>query len=253
MVATRLYEVTTKGTEWAMGGSSSYETPQATSSVRDPSTFSFPSTAPRDASSSSYWRSANESMQHAASSTYSTLASIVSSLYTPTSTTERRGSLSPPASMADPDDFSTSLRTRRSPLTKQFTSGDLAMMFNNPYNSVRGRHSSQSSMAAIRSLLPLVPLQEGLSRVDCLELPATSKEDSLFSPPSLFDDETRRRLKQYVSPSETASQLAEGTIRALRDLALDEAVELHAALRYWTERWERPLLSWVEAGPQGIR
>ena len=52
-----------------------------------------------------------------------------------------------------------------------------------------------------------------------------------------------------VSDEETASRLAEGTIRALRDLALEEAVELHEALRFWTERWERPVLSWLEAGP----
>ena len=39
-----------------------------------------------------------------------------------------------------------------------------------------------------------------------------------------------------VSDAETASRLAEGTIRALRDLALEEAVELHQALRFWTER-----------------
>eukprot|EP00980_Cylindrotheca_fusiformis_P004310 scaffold919_cov130-Cylindrotheca_fusiformis.AAC.1 len=51
------------------------------------------------------------------------------------------------------------------------------------------------------------------------------------------------------SPSETASQLAEGTLRAFRDIALDEAVELHSALRYWSYRWERPFLSWLEAGP----
>jgi hypothetical protein len=59
------------------------------------------------------------------------------------------------------------------------------------------------------------------------------------------------RLKKAVSPSETASQLAEGTIRALRDLALDEAVELQTALQYWNIRWERPLLSWLESGPSG--
>ena len=52
-----------------------------------------------------------------------------------------------------------------------------------------------------------------------------------------------------VSDEETASRLAEGTIRALRDLALEEAIELHEALRFWTERWERPVLSWLEAGP----
>ncbi|CAJ1950574.1 unnamed protein product [Cylindrotheca closterium] len=51
------------------------------------------------------------------------------------------------------------------------------------------------------------------------------------------------------TPSETASQLAEGTLRAFRDIALDEAVELHSALRYWSYRWERPFLSWLEAGP----
>jgi hypothetical protein len=38
------------------------------------------------------------------------------------------------------------------------------------------------------------------------------------------------------SPEETASQLAEGTLRAYRDLALDEAVELHASLRYVSDR-----------------
>lgn len=54
-----------------------------------------------------------------------------------------------------------------------------------------------------------------------------------------------------VSPSETASQIAEGTIRALRDLVCDEAVDLQIALRFWTERWERPLFSWIEAGPEG--
>ena len=53
------------------------------------------------------------------------------------------------------------------------------------------------------------------------------------------------------SPSEMASHLAEGTLRAFRDVALDEAVELHDALRYWSYRWERPLLSWLEAGPTG--
>lgn len=59
------------------------------------------------------------------------------------------------------------------------------------------------------------------------------------------------RRSKAVSASETASQLAEGTIRALRDLALDEAVELQTALRFWNDRWERPLLSWLEAGPLG--
>lgn len=50
---------------------------------------------------------------------------------------------------------------------------------------------------------------------------------------------------------EKASQVAEGTLRALRDLALEEALELNVALRFWSNRWERPLLCWLEAGPLG--
>ena len=52
------------------------------------------------------------------------------------------------------------------------------------------------------------------------------------------------------SPEETASQLTEGTLRAMRDLALDEALALHNSLKYWSDRWERPVFSWFVAGPQ---
>jgi hypothetical protein len=62
---------------------------------------------------------------------------------------------------------------------------------------------------------------------------------------------TVQQSNKSVSNAETASQLAEGTVRALRDIALEEAMELHGALRFWTERWENPLLSWLEAGPWG--
>ena len=62
-----------------------------------------------------------------------------------------------------------------------------------------------------------------------------------------FGDETTS--PSYYSPEETASQLAEGTLRAMRDLALDEALELHASLKYWSNRWERPVFSWFVAGP----
>lgn len=51
------------------------------------------------------------------------------------------------------------------------------------------------------------------------------------------------------SPEETASQLTEGTLRAMRDLALDEALALHNSLKYWSDRWERPVFSWFVAGP----
>ncbi|KAL7483120.1 hypothetical protein ACHAW6_008773 [Cyclotella cf. meneghiniana] len=53
----------------------------------------------------------------------------------------------------------------------------------------------------------------------------------------------------YAVNAEMASRLAEGTLRAYRDLVLDEAAELHSALHFWTLRWERPFLAWLEAGP----
>ena len=52
-----------------------------------------------------------------------------------------------------------------------------------------------------------------------------------------------------AADAEMAARLTEGTLRAYRDLALDEATELHSALHHWTLRWERPFLGWLEAGP----
>jgi len=52
-----------------------------------------------------------------------------------------------------------------------------------------------------------------------------------------------------ISAPEAASHLAQGTIRALRDLILEEALELNEALRFWSERWEKPYLSYLEAIP----
>ena len=123
-------------------------------------------------------------------------------------------------------------------------------MFKNPYSIVRGRHDQPQSLDAVRSLLTLVPVEPtGFGRSDSL-----TKQDSVDeSIASLDSSPNVLPLPHHtiVSKSETASQLAEGTLRALRDITLDEAVELHDALRYWTIRWERPLLSWLEAGPWG--
>mmetsp|Transcript_57129 Transcript_57129/g.85088 ORF Transcript_57129/g.85088 Transcript_57129/m.85088 type:complete len:132 (-) Transcript_57129:28-423(-) len=61
---------------------------------------------------------------------------------------------------------------------------------------------------------------------------------------------TNNTAARFTAPdAKTASRLAKGTIQTLCDLALDEAVELHNSLRFWNERWERPLLGWIEAGP----
>jgi hypothetical protein len=212
---------------------------------------------------------ANESMQNAAESTYSTFAGLVSSLYTDSSSVgsgtgdpsmERRDT-----SIGESDDL-VSLRNRRSSAIRRVSAADLAWIFKNPYNSVRGRHDHPSSMSAVRSLLPLVPVDE--ERLDAVpeagffswgetvpaeHEPLTSPmgEASLDTSWAEFDRNRKNPVKKAVSSQETASQLAEGTIRALRDMALDEAVELHEALRFWSVRWERPVLSWLEAGPKG--
>jgi len=143
-------------------------------------------------------------------------------------------------------------------------------LFHNPYVAVRGvgsnrqAHKPSSSMEAIRSLINAVPA------IDIADFPSDASSSMHHTEPSLGGtisgegSSSRGMLPSSThlsaryqpasvarqsSPSETASQLAEGTLRAFRDIVLDEAVELHKALRYWSYRWERPLLSWLEAGP----
>jgi hypothetical protein len=155
---------------------------------------------------------------------------------------------------------------------------------NNPYNQVRGRyHYNRSYLSAVRSLLPLVAENNGNTcgnRNDASDHPSLADISESGGDLLAGHSEHSRRpsaddpvgpgacsdsLPYYITNSsasatplvsslvhqnsETASQLAEGTVRALRDIALDEAVEFHAALRFWSERWEHPLLSWLEAGP----
>ena len=67
-------------------------------------------------------------------------------------------------------------------------------------------------------------------------------EESEHKPPSQGDS-------NQALHAEMAARLAEGTLRAYRDLVLDEATDLHASLHFWTRRWERPFLGWLEAGP----
>ena len=138
-----------------------------------------------------------------------------------------------------------------------------SVLTKNPYNVVRGRqpiNHKRQSISAVRSFLALVPVDEeealqDFSETDYLEhcndpflspLPAHARASS-------FGDSTTHSHRASVAASkdETASQVAEGTLRALRDLALEEALELNTALRFWSHRWERPLLSWLEAGPIG--
>ncbi|KAL3919142.1 MAG: hypothetical protein SGILL_003901, partial [Bacillariaceae sp.] len=156
-------------------------------------------------------------------------------------------------------------------------------LFHNPY--IRGgrqdRAKPQQSMEAVRKLIYLVPLDDNMvdgheketdddALIDISKqqkdttptpsfwsslnpslaiLKSIPKSASFFAKPPLDKENPYQGSTVPSSPEETASQLAEGTLRAYRDIALDEAVELHASLRYWTNRWERPLLSWFEAGP----
>jgi hypothetical protein len=68
-------------------------------------------------------------------------------------------------------------------------------------------------------------------------------DDETPDPPLGQDDAIPR------GAAEVAARLAEGALRAYRDLTLDEAVELHSALHHWTLRWMHPLLALLEAGP----
>lgn len=122
---------------------------------------------------------------------------------------------------------------------------DISWLLKNPYSSVRGRHQSPQSLSAVRSLLSLLPVGRTSDGIEYF-----SKGDSNEMLHDSIESFRRKKLPRGT-PSETASQLAEGTIRALRDLELEEAVELHRSLRFWTNRWERPILSWLEAGPLG--
>jgi len=125
----------------------------------------------------------------------------------------------------------------------------VSLVDNNPYHLIRGHNLERVggvSVDAVRSVLANVLDQENhqqnAEKLDqdrfADEQKSVRRRPTFFRPP-------------VVSDIEAASQLSEGTLRALRDLALDEAVELNRSLLYWNTRWERPLLSWLEAGPNG--
>lgn len=115
------------------------------------------------------------------------------------------------------------------------------MFKQNPYRSIRGQywHDQPPSLSPIRNLISAIHV-DGTPPLRYRENSSPLDASSHSAPSAAI-----------VSQSETASQLAEGLVRALRDAELQEAVELHASLQYWTKRWDRPILSWLEAGPWG--
>ena len=239
MVATRISEIAGKGYEWATGRTSS-ESPIL--SGRSPPSI------PPDLRSvhheSSYWNYATESLNQAVEQTYTSLAGYLSSLGTTPSSYEPVKQS--PVMENLPESPSKPVFNRQLSLKSPLN------FFKNPYINVRGGRLYQphppSSMDAVRSLLSVVPVDD----VGDNASESSHNADSASENHSWTGGSQRLLIAQTsLSSSETASQLAEGTIRAFRDLALDEAVELHATLRYWSYRWERPLLSWLEAGPTG--
>lgn len=217
--------------------------------------------------SPSYWKLASQSMHAATETTYTQLASMIASLYQDNrepsiATTHSSPHIVSPTS--DRDDVFRPNPPQRHRKGRRASAPALTQLTENPYNLVRGRHTQRTSRAAVQSLLSLVPVVDkeertlmSRTRSNLDPLP----EDSEISPQNVDDDHTITEYSErfgkddsrqnLVSDSETASQLAEGTIRALRDLCLDEAGDLHASLQFWTHRWERPLLGWLEAGPSG--
>jgi hypothetical protein len=230
MVATKISEVAGKGLGWA---TTPVPVPAPTPIPSPTTTPARPSTK---TSSDSYWDYANKSLAETAEQTYSTISS-----YLPTFTTHKNDPHLNPTVMENlplqpPSTTKTNINRQ-----KAFTS-PLAL-FQNTYTGFRGGRYYQphkrSSMEAVRSLLNVVPV---VDMDDNASQASSENGDSIVS-----DSHVSSRMAQTPSSSsETASQLAEGSIRAFRDLCLDEAVELHRALRYWSLRVDRPLLSWCK-------
>jgi len=214
----------------------------------------------------SYWKNASNSLYDMYDKAQFNLANALTSLYRDSSVPPPTASSTVTAEGNSAKDMPTSSKNATPNMYKRRSSyalkyPDLAMFLENPFTTVRGLHNRPSSVSAVRSLLlhvdhsakmsdkeslPIMP-QKQISETPSIpedkpyELEQTESADSGFV--------SSRFLSGNVSSSERASQLAEGTIRALRDFELTEAVELHYALRFWSTRWERPLLSWLEAGP----
>lgn len=284
MVATRLSDVAGKGWGWYSGtpaeGSSRHQQQSGTSpnqplpgsdlgtSSSAAAASSSSSSPPSSSAGNSYWNVAQESIQTVAEQTYSSVSGAVSSMYHSgpnfsiiTGRTGSEGSLG--MGVDDESGLSSLENLQNGPNRRRgsiLTSPTLLTMFNNPYVGVRGGRQFEatppSSLQAVRSLLRVVPTSDVMPEFVSEE--ASSNAESLEGSGKIpWDSNTSDKFGQNQHPeaisstSETASQLAEGTLRAFRDVALDEAVELHSALRYWSYRWQRPVLSWLEAGPTG--
>jgi hypothetical protein len=171
------------------------------------------------------------------------------------------------------------------PLSSSFSSRKWFMM--DPYHTVTGRTHflpthHRDSVNAVRNLLQFVDVhgasdetkpvwQDKQTKIEVYKGEGSNSFDSEVSTYIPADEEStedinatmnlsdssimsshagnKPKKNRQISKAVTASRLGEGTIRAMRDLTLSEALELHNALRFWTERMERPLLYYLESGP----
>jgi len=157
--------------------------------------------------------------------------------------------------------------TPRSPSIQPFP--DLpqeSSSFDSDHSPIINHHYPSPRMTPVQSF-QASPKHDGVKPVPSpLTLPKSSSSPILRHRSSSFQDSTHPIIhtsgkttntlngsnsnkNNQAADAEMAARLAEGTLRAYRDLALDEATELHSALHHWTLRWERPFLGWLEAGP----
>jgi ATP synthase regulation protein NCA2 len=267
MVATKLSQIAGKGWGWyrstaaGEGSTSPADSAAVPLSRRNSNPIAPRTPKPSESSSeeslkstsSTYWEDAMDTVEH----TYSSLSGYMQAIgwsASGNSETEIHTNVDPMFMENMP---SVPRETRRNSL---LMSPGVRDLFHNPYVTVRGHqpHIPMTSMEAIRSLIstvPADPLGEGAEHIS--DASSLINNDSVHTeswrhgiPATNLIERNQAQPHGFTSSaSETASQLAEGTLRAFRDIALDEAVELHEALRYWSYRWERPFLSWLEAGP----
>jgi hypothetical protein len=165
--------------------------------------------------------------------------------------------------------------------TSEATSTPRKWFINDPYNIVTGgsrrylppTHHRKSVMA-VRNLLELVNIDESdespsswekrtvrvnegmkliesevsMNHIDDVSQTESFGEIIAVNGTNGEEFNSSGRPIRQISKAETASRLSEGTVRAMRDMALNEALELHHALRFWTERLERPILFYLEFG-----
>lgn len=240
MVATKLSEVAGKGLEWYSTSTKQPNQDAGRPATNHPSASS--SSSPSTPSPSSYWdrlkndgwEYAQNSMQEAFDQTYSSVGSMMSSIY-------QKGSL-PEQSRIIMEDGEEPPVVENLPLTSRtktstslLTSPNLLnSFFHNPYVSVRGgRHhrvESKSSMRAVRTFLSYVPEVADPPNNDEASHASSSFTDSLegqrksifwdssnrYRPQQSFHNHAQGDVGTHGSPSEMASHLAEGKLICAR-------------------------------------